>query len=49
MTRSEEKRTMEMPLQITSHDFVVTPGIEAEIRERADRLDAYTTALYAAG
>jgi len=40
---------MELPLQITSHDFVVTPGIEAEIRERADRLDTYTTALCAAG
>lgn len=32
---------MELPLQITSHDFTVTPGIEAEIRERADRLDSY--------
>jgi ribosomal subunit interface protein len=32
---------MELPLQITSHDFVLTPGIEAEIRERADRLDSY--------
>lgn len=32
---------MELPLQITSHDFALTPGIEAEIRERADRLDAY--------
>jgi ribosomal subunit interface protein len=32
---------MELPLQITSHDFTLTPGIEAEIRERADRLDAY--------
>ena len=32
---------MELPLQITSHDFALTPGIEAEIRERADRLDSY--------
>jgi len=32
---------MELPLQITSHDFALTPGIEAEIRERADRLDTY--------
>ena len=27
---------MELPLQITSHDFGLTPGLEAEIRERAD-------------
>jgi cold shock CspA family protein/ribosome-associated translation inhibitor RaiA len=32
---------MELPLQITSHDFALSPGIEAEIREHADRLDAY--------
>ena len=32
---------MELPLQITSHDFALNPGIEAEIRERADRLDTY--------
>lgn len=32
---------MELPLQITSHDFTLSPGIEAEIREHADRLDTY--------
>ncbi len=32
---------MELPLQITSHDFALSPGIEAEIREHADRLDIY--------
>ena len=32
---------MELPLQITSYDFVLIAGIEAEIRERADQLDTY--------
>jgi len=32
---------MELPLQITSHDFALTAGLEAEIRDRADRLDSY--------
>jgi ribosome-associated translation inhibitor RaiA len=32
---------MELPLQITSHDLPLTAAIEAEIRERAARLDAY--------
>jgi hypothetical protein len=32
---------MEMPLQITSHDFDLSPGIEAEMRKHADRLDTY--------
>jgi ribosomal subunit interface protein len=32
---------MELPLQITSHDFALTPAIEAEIRERATKLDSY--------
>ncbi len=32
---------MELPLQITSHDFALTPGLEAEIRDRADRLESY--------
>ena len=32
---------MQLPLQISWHDIAVTPGIEAEIRERADQLDTY--------
>lgn len=32
---------MELPLQITSHDFALSPGIEAEIRKHADQLDTY--------
>ena len=32
---------MELPLQISSHDFALSPGIEAEIRKHADRLDTY--------
>jgi cold shock CspA family protein/ribosome-associated translation inhibitor RaiA len=32
---------MEMPLQITAHDFALSPGIEAEIRKHAARLDTY--------
>jgi hypothetical protein len=35
----KEKGTMELPLHITSHDFAISPGIEAEIRKHADRLD----------
>ncbi|MGE0821885.1 MAG: HPF/RaiA family ribosome-associated protein [Candidatus Binatia bacterium] len=32
---------MELPLEITSHDFALTPAIEADIRERAVKLDSY--------
>lgn len=32
---------MQQPLQITSRDFELTPAIEAEIRERAAKLDTY--------
>jgi ribosome-associated translation inhibitor RaiA len=32
---------MELPLQITSHDFALSPDIEVEIRKHADRLDTY--------
>lgn len=32
---------MQRPLQITSRDFELTPAIEAEIRERAEKLEAY--------
>ena len=32
---------MELPLQITSHDFDLSEAVENEIRERAARLDAY--------
>jgi ribosomal subunit interface protein len=31
---------MELPVQITSHDFGLSPAIEHEIRERAAKLDA---------
>ncbi|HXG21699.1 MAG TPA: HPF/RaiA family ribosome-associated protein [Methylomirabilota bacterium] len=32
---------MELPLQITAHDFALSEALEAEIRERAARLDTY--------
>lgn len=32
---------MQRPLQITSRDFELTPAIEAEIRERAEKLERY--------
>ncbi len=32
---------MQRPLQITSRDFALTPAIEADIRERAEKLESY--------
>lgn len=32
---------MQRPLQITSRDFDLTPAIDAEIRERAEKLETY--------
>jgi ribosomal subunit interface protein len=32
---------MEIPLQITAHDFRLTPAIESEIRNKAAKLDTY--------
>ncbi len=32
---------MQRPLQITSRDFELTPAIEADIRERAEKLESY--------
>jgi cold shock CspA family protein len=32
---------MQLPLQITAHDFPLSAAMEAEIRERAARLDTY--------
>ena len=32
---------MQLPLQITTHDFSLPEGVEAEIRERAAKLDTY--------
>ena len=32
---------MQLPLQITAHDFPLSEAIEAEIRERAAKLDTY--------
>ena len=32
---------MQRPLQITSRDFELTPAIEADIRERAEKLETY--------
>lgn len=32
---------MEIPLQITAHDFRLTPATESDIRDRAAKLDTY--------
>lgn len=32
---------MEIPLQITAHDFRLTPATESDIREKAAKLDTY--------
>lgn len=32
---------MELPLQITAHDFSLSAATEADIRERAEKLDSY--------
>ncbi|SRR5712692_2658582 len=32
---------MQLPLQITAHDFSLPAGVEAEIREKAAKLDTY--------
>jgi ribosomal subunit interface protein len=32
---------MEIPLQITAHDFRLNPAIESEIRDKAAKLDTY--------
>ena len=41
LQNGEEDSAMQLPLQITAHDFPLSEAIEAEIREKAAKLDTY--------